>query len=257
MNTVITATAIAVGLITAPIEVAAQQSTLILNYNDYYHPESATVTQGETVTFENPRTLPITHHHDLFFTNNTHPGHDFGSAWTHDVVFNNVGTFEFGCSRHGERGTITVLPGNGEVEPDTIDMNPGLNGNWWNGPARNGEGVQFEISDAGSGEMVLVATIYAYSPDGEQIFMIAVGNPSGGTADVEVFITEGGTWGAGLGANDVSEVQWGTGRFVSESCTLIHMELSPGADYVSQGYSVLAYELERLTTPLHGCPQEP
>lgn len=224
------------------------------NFNDYYLPEATTVVQGDTVTFENPRSMPLTHQHDLNFDNNAYPGRGFANAWVYEVTFNEVGQYGFFCSRHGEHGTINVLPGNPGGGPTTIDMNPGLNGNWWNGPARNGEGVQLEIADGGNGELVLVATVYAYSPAGEQIFMIAVGNPEGGIADVDVFITEGGEWGADFDPDSVAEIQWGTGTFTSESCDQMRMILNPSAEFVVQGYTSVSYDLVRLTTSMLACP---
>lgn len=243
-------------MLISPLISFGQQTHLVKNFNDYYAPQSTTVVQGDTVVFENPRSLPLTHRHNLNFVNDTHEGHGLGGEWTHEVTFNDVGQFGFFCSAHGEQGTINVLPGNPGNGGPTFDMEPGLNGNWWNGAARNGEGVQIEISASGDGAMVLVATVYSYGPGGGQIFMIAIGNPSGNRADVDLFVTEGGLWGADFDPEDVTELQWGTGSFTSQSCDSMHMELSPNAQYRAQGYTDLSYDLIRLTTPLVNCPQE-
>jgi len=89
-------------------------------------------------------------------------------------------------------GSIESLLGTAQ---DAFAMNAGLNGNWWNGPARDGEGVQIEVADGGNGTIVFVATIYTYDLQGHQIFLVTVGTANGATAEVKVFITEGGVWG--------------------------------------------------------------
>ena len=135
-----------------------------------------------------------------------------------------------------------------------INMNAGLNGNWWNGLARNGEGAQIEVADAGDGGLLLVVTIYSYDSLGNQIFLVAVGPVSGSTAEVDVFITEGGTWGEAFDPAAVNETQWGTGMFMANSCGSISMALMPNAEFQGKGYSDLEYDLVRLTTPVLPCP---
>ena len=134
-------------------------------------------------------------------------------------------------------------------------IDAGLNGNWWNGPARNGEGAQIEVSDAGDGNLVFVATFYSYSPQDSQIFLVAVGSVTGDTAEVDVFITEGGFWGPDFDPANVNQPQWGTGTFTASSCDTISMSLRPNAQFQGMGYSELAYDLVRLTTPILPCPQ--
>ncbi|MDX1409221.1 MAG: hypothetical protein R3330_13835, partial [Saprospiraceae bacterium] len=125
---------------------------------------------------------------------------------------------------------------------------------WWNGLARNGEGAQIEIADAGDGNLVLVATMYSYDTNGNQIFMIAVGPVNGSTAEVDVFITSGGRWGDDFDPAEVNETQWGTGTFTANSCESMHMELRPNAEFQAMGYTHLAYDLVRLVTPVIPCP---
>jgi len=150
-------------------------------------------------------------------------------------------------------GSIESLLGTAQ---DAFAMNAGLNGNWWNGPARDGEGVQIEVADGGNGTIVFVATIYTYDLQGHQIFLVTVGTANGATAEVKVFITEGGVWGQDFDPEGVNETQWGTGTFTASDCGSIHMELRPNADYQAQGYTDLAYDLVRVTTPLAPCPMQ-
>jgi choice-of-anchor B domain-containing protein len=133
-------------------------------------------------------------------------------------------------------------------------IDAGLNGNWWNGPDRNGEGVQVEVSDGGDGSLTFVATFYSYDTVGKQIFLIAVGTVNGDTVEVDVFITDGGLWGDDFDPALVNETQWGTGRFTASSCEAIHMELIPNAIFQGMGFTTLVYDLIRLTTPSAPCP---
>jgi hypothetical protein len=136
----------------------------------------------------------------------------------------------------------------------SFNINAGLNGNWWNGLDRNGEGVQAEIADGGEGNLIFVATVYSYDDMGNQIFLIAVGPVSGDTAQVDVFITEGGMWGDDFDPALVTETQWGTGTFTASSCEAMHMALMPNEQFQGAGYTNLMYDLIRLTTPSVPCP---
>lgn len=139
---------------------------------------------------------------------------------------------------------------------EEFPINAGLNGNWWNGLARSGEGAQIDVADGGSGTLILVATVYSYDTMGNQIFLIAVGTANGDTAEVDVFITEGGMWGDNFDPALVIESQWGTGTFTASSCGAMHMSLKPNAGYMALGYTDLEYNLIRLTTPAIACPLE-
>jgi sugar lactone lactonase YvrE len=140
--------------------------------------------------------------------------------------------------------------------PPPFKIDAGLNGNWWNGPARSGEGAQIEVADAGDGRLVFVATFYSYDTIGNQIFLVAVGPVDGNTAEVDVFITEGGLWGDSFDPVLVNETQWGTGTFTASSCETMHVSLIPNAGFQAMGYTDLAHDLVRLTTPAIACPLE-
>jgi len=138
---------------------------------------------------------------------------------------------------------------------ETFFFNAGLNGNWWYGPDRSGEGAQLEVVISG-GNLVLVANFYSYDTAGNQIFMVAFGQIAGNVAEVDVYITEGPQWGADFDADDVIETQWGTGTFTATSCNTVSMELNPNVQYAGLGYTDLAYELKRLNVPAAPCPMD-
>jgi hypothetical protein len=132
-------------------------------------------------------------------------------------------------------------------------MDAGLNGNWWNGPERGGEGFQIEVASDGAGGLTFIATFYTYDTMGNQVFLVAVGPVHGDTAAVDVFITEGGLYGEGLG-DAGTEWQWGTGTVTAVSCEALQMSLIPDQEARALGFTNLAYDLVRLTTPAMDCP---
>lgn len=135
-------------------------------------------------------------------------------------------------------------------------MNAGLNGNWWNGPERNGEGFQVELVRNNPGELTLVATFYTYDVMGNQVFLVAVGSANGNSAEVDVFITDGGMYGQGLGDLGFEE-QWGTGTFTASGCGSMQMALMPNPQYEAQGFTDLMYDLHRLASSAAVCPSVP
>lgn len=132
-------------------------------------------------------------------------------------------------------------------------MNAGLNGNWYGGPDRNGEGFQLEISAQGE-NLVLVATFYAYDTLGNQVWLLGVGPVDGDTAEVTIYIYDGASWGAGFNPNDVNEIEWGSGTFVANSCGSVSMSVTPNDQAEAEGFTVLEYDLVRVTTPAMACP---
>ena len=142
------------------------------------------------------------------------------------------------------------------VEPGTniFDINSGHNGSWWGGPSRSGEGVQLELVEGSNDSVVMIATIYSYDTDGNQIFLIAIGTVQGDSAILDVFITEGGMWGPDFDPAMVNETQWGSGVISASSCETMLLDLKPNTTYQDMGYTDLTYDLIRLAVPLAPCP---
>ncbi len=154
----------------------------------------------------------------------------------------------------GNRPAIEVVYSGG-TSGGGFEIDAGIGGNWWNGLARNGEGVQVEVADDGNGGLIFVATIYSYAPNGGgQIFLIAVGAVEGDTAETVVFISEGGVWGDDFDPDQVEQPEWGVATFKATSCELMSMDLMPNADFRALGYTDLAYDLVPLTTRAIPCP---
>lgn len=241
-------------LLVAPGLVSAQQNRDVLVLDNEFDPPMVTIQTGDTI-----RWADITdagNLHNVVSEDGLWVPAEPADGWTFIHRFNQPGTFNYYCEVHQAQGMVGTIVVVGDPVNEGVDFNAGHNGNWWNGPARNGEGAQFELADAGGGELVFVGTIYSYGPNGGQIFLIAVGTPNGDTVEVDVFITDGGTWGDDFDPNDVSEIPWGTGVLTSNGCDSISMVLTPNADQLSSGYTVLDYDLVRLTTPLIQCPFE-
>ena len=132
-------------------------------------------------------------------------------------------------------------------------LNAGINGNWYGGEDRNFEGFQLEVSAQDDG-LVLVASFYTYDTTGNQIWLFGVGPVDGNTADVEVYIFDGPSWGAAFNPADANQEVWGTGSFTATSCDSVSMSVAPNAAAQALGFTNLEYPLVRVTTPAMPCP---
>ncbi|HKJ17793.1 MAG TPA: plastocyanin/azurin family copper-binding protein [Xanthomonadales bacterium] len=246
----------ALALFFFPVLLSAQTTWSVLVEDNEFTPNNNQIIAGDLVRWVDIQSLGELH--DVVSEDGLWTPNAPADGWTFSYRFEEPGTYNYYCSVHREQGMVGTITVAENPNAGGLDFNAGHNGNWWNGLARDGEGVQIELADAGDGELVFVATIYSYGPGGEggQIFLIAVGTPVGDMVEVDIFITEGGVWGDDYNPDDVAQTQWGTGVFTSTDCELISMVLTPNADYQALGYTVLEYDLVRLTTPLIECPSE-
>ena len=252
-NVAIRTTAVALLVLSAaPTQTFGKDRHLVFAFSDYFSPSQLTIQEGDTVRWMGRVDLEFDGHNVVAEDHSFKSG-PLANLRTYSFTFTQAGVYPYRCNlHHGETmaATITV-----EAADDaSVAIDPGHSGIWWHGPARDGEGAQIEVSDGGDGELDLVVTFYSYGPAGGQIYLVGVGTPQGGTVDVDLYITDGGAWGDGFDADDVTTTQWGTGTFRAESCDLLHMSLTPNLAYQTEGYTDLEYDLVRLTTPKIACP---
>jgi hypothetical protein len=152
---------------------------------------------------------------------------------------------KFAKNFHGRDTTASQL--------EYIGLNPGLTGNWWGGPNRNGEGFLLEVAD--SGGLTLVVSFYTYDAAGNQVWLIAFGPANTGmSSTVTVFISSGRKWGEDANQADFTD-EFGTATFTFSACNSGSFTLTPNAEYMSQGFSSIGYELFRdITTYKIACP---
>ena len=153
----------------------------------------------------------------------------------------------FAKNFHGEDTTVSPL--------EYIGINPGLTGNWWGGPDRDGEGFLLEVAEA-SGAPVLIGSFYTYDSEGNQVYLIASGLANTGmTADVTVYITDGRNWGAGYNPADGTTTEWGTGTFTFPACDVGSFTMTPNQTYMDLGFTAIGYDLSRdITVSKIACP---
>jgi hypothetical protein len=179
-----------------------------------------------------------------------------GNMFSEDGLFVNLDddgkaavTMDFACQRCHETAALSELEkfATSFHDPDmaNVGLTPGLTGNWWNA-ASSGEGFQLEFGYNAQGELVIFAAFYTYDSEGNQVFLVAFGTVSGMdlTVDVDVFITDGGSFGGGLGMTG-TEVAWGTGTFTFFDCGDGDFTLTPNAAMAAAGFTELAYDLTR------------
>ena len=170
-----------------------------------------------------------------------------------DIISNDTLSEGTGINNDNDRFLTNLFAYLASEAGETFFINAGLNGNWWGGPERSGEGAQVEVVIPGEVPIVVI-TFYSYDSEGNQIFLIAVGAVNGNTAELDVFITEGGLWGADFDPDLVNEAQAGTGTLTVFHCGLINLSLNPNSEYEALGYTDLQYDMVRLNPPAAPCP---
>ncbi|HKJ18839.1 MAG TPA: plastocyanin/azurin family copper-binding protein [Xanthomonadales bacterium] len=241
------------GLTFIPATLLAQTTHTVMVNDNVFVPADITIQTGDTVRWVND---PGGNAHNVIAEDFSFSSGALAATWTFEKTFTEAGEVPYYCQPHrndGMTGNVTVV---GDSVGGGVDINPGHSGNWWSGLIRDGEGVQIEVSIASDGSYVFVATVYSYGPQGGQIFLIGVGTPDGDTVEADVFITEGGVWGDDLDPDDIDQIPWGSAVFVVDGCDSVSLVLTPNSTYASLGYTVLALDLVRLTTPDIACPYE-
>ena len=236
--------------------VSAQTVHEVQVLDNAFSPSTVNIEVGDTVRWVNPANNG--NPHNVVSDDGLWTPPAIAESWTFEFLFENEGSFGFFCTPHqnqGMRGTVNVTDPNAG---SGVDINVGHNGNWWSGTSRDGEGAQVEISDGGGGTLVFVATIYSYGPppDGGQIFLIGVGTPDGESVTIDLFITDGGAWGADFDPSNVAQIPFGSGVVTSGGCDSLTMTLSPNQTYLGLGYSEFTLDLIRVKTSLIECPFE-
>ncbi len=119
-----------------------------------------------------------------------------------------------------------------------IPMTPGISGSWYNRD-QSGHGFVLEVLQGSK----LNVYWYAYNLDGNQAWILGVGDIDGDQATVPVYITRGGRFGPDFDPETVERIlDWGILSFEFDSCN------SGTVTYdVENGSGVL--RIERLTAP--------
>jgi len=123
-------------------------------------------------------------------------------------------------------------------------VNPGLTGTWWNS-ARSGEGFVLDFGFS-NGVLTLFGSFYTYDSMGTQMWLTAQSTAiNGSVVTVDVFVTNGPSWGAGFDPADVNLIPWGTGTFTFTGCSAGSVSLMPNGDMQALGFTDLMYDLTR------------
>jgi hypothetical protein len=168
-------------------------------------------------------------------------------------------TLDFACQRCHAGAELDELAkfASGFHESDgsleNFGLDPGLTGTWWDAD-RSGEGFLLEVGEAG-GSTVLFASFYTYDAAGNQTWLTAqLTSADGTTANVDVFMPEGGQWGDDFDPDDVSATPWGSGVFSFPACGSGTVMLTPNAAMQAIGFTEVSFELTRTLEPGVACP---
>ena len=130
----------------------------------------------------------------------------------------------------------------------------GMSGHWWNGPSRSGEGFLIDASFSEE-DLIVIVSFYTYDSMGNQVWLVGTGLANGNEAIIEFTIPDGALWGADFDPDDVVRPAWGTGTVTFSSCGLGHIALAPNMDMQGNGFTDLAYDINRsILTPGVSCP---
>jgi hypothetical protein len=156
---------------------------------------------------------------------------------------------EFACKRcHGAQSMDWLLSNAQNFHDPAFRVNSSLSGTWWSGPEREGEGWMLDA--AGN---AFVAAMYTYDANGQQAWLLGVGQPQGDVVSVDVQITEGPVTGSAYDPKDMVRDAWGTANFLFVSCTEGTVELLPNEDMLARGFEPITVNLQRLTVPAKSC----
>jgi hypothetical protein len=172
-------------------------------------------------------------------------------------------TMDFACQRCHETASLSELArfannfhDRGPTSLEGLGIDPGLSGHWWFGPDRSGEGFMFDVSYSG-GQVYMFVSFYAHDPDSNQVWMFAQGSVAtdATSAELEVYLPVGGTWGAGMDPDDVERILVGTLSVDFPDCYEGSMALDINAAGEGLGFTDLEYDINReLLEPGVACP---
>ncbi|MEE4304098.1 MAG: hypothetical protein V2J19_08065, partial [Wenzhouxiangella sp.] len=121
----------------------------------------------------------------------------------------------------------------GPAERDRV-----IAGNWYD-PERSGEGFQLAYEE---GRFIL--TFYTYR-DGEQVWMLGVGDRAGNTLTFpEVYVTEGGDFGGRFRAEDVQNILFGAIEMTIEDCNNATIQIESAL----AGFEDQTLDVEKIVT---------
>ncbi|WP_206054892.1 hypothetical protein [Nitrosococcus wardiae] len=118
-----------------------------------------------------------------------------------------------------------------------------LTGNWWEGPEKSGRGLLLEVTEADTGN-VLVVNWFTYDDGGNQIWLNGAAPVDRGSNSVTVPLIrkEGGQFGPNFQADQASAIDWGEATFTFESCNQGTVDFN-GLDGTG------TFEIQNLTRP--------
>ena len=126
-----------------------------------------------------------------------------------------------------------------------------FSGAWYN-PALSGEGFLINIFDAAAPKASLTWFTYAPDASGRQMWLFGSGPIDFNSAEIELFVTEGGRMGSTDNPANVRRTRWGTATLGFEYCGHGAVNVRPDDPALTRGTILI----ERLTAPAAGTERD-
>lgn len=123
-----------------------------------------------------------------------------------------------------------------------VNVDRYMSGSWFN-PDQNGHGLSIEVLP----DKRTVLYWYSYQPDGEPMFIVAIGNNAGNKVTAEAYYNSGMKWGD-FDPDDRTQVPWGTITLTFQSCNSAVLNYSSTLEYDGVPYGSGSIPLTRLAT---------
>ncbi|MCF6300282.1 MAG: choice-of-anchor B family protein [Proteobacteria bacterium] len=156
---------------------------------------------------------------------------DFDGAWNVYPFFDN-GTILVSDISRG----LFIVKANIASAIDIGNFHTGL---WYN-REQSGHGLNIEILNGNR----IVAVWYTYDNDGNQMWLLGVGNYEGSVATLNVIVTENGLFPPNFLAEDVVNTDWGTFQLDFTGCNSVELSWAP---FVDVNFTAGSLSLTRLT----------
>ncbi|TDR23581.1 hypothetical protein [Marinicella litoralis] len=128
---------------------------------------------------------------------------------------------------------ILIMMATSWVQANNLIITKSFTGGWYD-PAKNGQGFLLEIIKSNNQKMALT-TWFTFDTDGNQYWLIGVGEITGQSINFQMIVPEGGQFGDLHDPNNISNTPWGEVQFNFTDCNNGTVSWNPTASGFNAG----------------------